>query len=235
MLRQDRLVGSCLLALLPLALSEVGSAQATIRPLPPVARSWESSAVPAVGRSADSGARPAAVDLDFIGPPPLQRQPTSEEPPAEASSGPIDFVDVDFFALSVGAADFDGGEGQLTTQRGGWKASIGRHRPDGTSYAIGIDSEASFYDFSGGLSLVPDSADPFNDVYETSLSGRFLVRRSEKVEWYGGAQIGLAGEDRAKLSDATWVGGALALRYQAAPQFALLAGLAGVSRFEDSP
>jgi hypothetical protein len=235
MITSTRLAPPCLIALLPVLLTGFAAAQGTIRPLPRVARSWEASASPASGKVVEPKAREAAVDLDFIGPLPLERQretgETAPAPPAE----PVDFTDVEFFLLGVGTADFTEGQGQLAVQRGGWRASVGRRQPDGTCYAFEIDSEASFYDFGGGVSPVPGVADPFNDVYETSLSGRFLARQSERLEWYGGVQLGVAGEDRAKFSDAVWVGGAMAMRYEAAPRFALLAGVAGVSRFEDSP
>ena len=175
---------------------------------------------------------PAAADLDFIGPPPVRDRPR----PVEAEDpGGRDFTEVEFWLRGIGEADFTDQQGQLTTQRGGWRAAVGRYQPGGTSYAFGVFTEASFYDFGGGESPVPGVSDPFNDVYEMSIAGRFLVEQNEKLEWYGGIQLALAGEDRSELSDSVVVGGALAMRYRAAPQFSLLAGIAGMSRFDDSP
>jgi hypothetical protein len=197
-----------------------------------VARAWDSVAIPALASSREAEPVPAAADLDFVGPPPVIDRAVPEDPEEAASR---EFTEVEFWLLGIGESDFTGNQGQLATQRGGWRAAFGRYRPGGTSYALGVFTEASFYDFGGGRSPVPGVSDPFNDVYEMSLSGRFLVQQSERFEWYGGAQFALAGEDRSELGDSVVAGGALAMRYRAAPQFALLAGIAGMSRFDDSP
>jgi len=207
------------------------AAQATVRPIPRVARSWESVAVPAAMRI-----QPPASDLDFIGPlaAPDSRQEGVIGAPRESEVvNSTRFVDVQFHGAHVGASSFEQGLGSITTQRGGWKAAVGDYDPTASSFAVEIGTEASFYDFGGG-SPVPGVSDPFNDVYDTSLAGRFLVRSGERFEWYGGVQLGVSGEDAADLGDSLYAGGALALRYQAVPEFAFLVGVAGLSRYEDS-
>ncbi len=61
-------------------------------------------------------------------------------------------------------------------------------------------------------SPVPGIADPFNDVYDTSLSARFLSQRNGRFEFHGGVEFGIAGEDSAGLGDSVYVGGALSVR-----------------------
>lgn len=212
---------------MPLLAEPSSAFQSTLRPLPVVARSWAIHAEPA-SSAARSG---AARDLEFIGPLPAQeavlRDADAEEPAASDL-----FVEADVYGIAIGGADLEGGGGDLTTVRGGWRATVGVDVPDRGSYAFGVQTEGSFYDFGGSPLGLPD---PFNDVYETNFSGRFLMRQGERIEWYGGAQIGLAGEDNASVGDAVVVGSALAVRVKADERFSLLAGLAGVSRFEDSP
>ncbi len=93
--------------------------------------------------------------------------------------------------------------------------------------------EASFYDFGGGASPVAGVGDPFNDVYDTRIAGRFLHTGRGRLSLYGGVQLGNAGEDAVGLDDSIYLGGAAALRYDASPDFALPSRVAGVSRFDE--
>lgn len=207
--------------------------QATLRPVPRVAHAWTSTEAPRLSSEPGSRAVPASYDLEFIGPPRAAARPLPAQPAPEEDDGR--FVELDLWAGAVAGSSFTDAPGEIASQRAGWRAAFGRYTPSGTSYAVEVATEGAFYDFGGGASPVAGVSDPFNDVYDTSLAGRFLFRDSERLEVYGGATVGLAGEDRAELSDSVYVGGALALRYAAAPEFALLAGVAGLSRFEDSP
>ena len=217
-------------------------AQATIRPLPRVARAWESAAIPASapGPGTPDPATPrgkivpasSRVDLDFIGPLDFD-QVRAEAEPVSATSTEI--VDLHLFGMGLGSSSFQGGSGSLTTQRGGWEISLGEYRERGFSFAVELGTEASFYDFGGGSSPVPGVGDPFNDVYDTHLAGRFLHETDSRFDFYGGLQVGNSGEDAVGIDDSIYVGGALALRYEARPQLALLVGIAGMSRFDDSP
>jgi len=218
-------------------------AQATLRPLPRVARSWEAAASPVETGSvkpaeafAERGrgkTLPAAAssDLDFIGPRPLDR---------EGGLGPdqpdaFDTVEFELFGQATGSATFEGSGGSLTTQRGGWGVALGERTTRGFSYAIEIGIEGSFYDFGGGATPVPGVNDPFNDAYDTRLAARFLHQNAGRTDIYGGLQVGNAGEDAVGVDESLYLGGALALRYAAADDFALILGVAGISRFDDSP
>lgn len=213
-------------------------AQATIRPIPAVARSWESTARPAVFERGKAIPTPAVapasapVDLDFIGPPEF---PTTGAETGPAPDETIERVTLDLFGTGIGSSNFQGNQGSVTTQRGGWEVGLGRYEQRGWSFAAELGTEASFYDYGGNASPVPGVGDPFNDVYDTHLSGRFLHRGDGRLEVYGGVQLGNSGEDAVGIDDSIYVGGAAAMRYQAAPEFALLVGIAGISRFDDSP
>ncbi len=237
-----RLQAQAILALLLGASSALpAGAQATLRPVPRIAHSWSAAEAPRIVGSHSTESEPvvravnAGYDLDFIGPPRADRGPGSSQGQPRGATASTRFTSLEVQAFGIAASEFSDAPGQLSTQRGGWKAAFGSYRPERVSYAIEVGTEASFYDFGGGASPVSGVTDPFNDVYDTSLSGRFLIQHSADLEFYGGAQFGLAGEDRAALSDSVYVGAALAMRYRAADQFALLAGVAGVSRFEDTP
>ena len=229
-----------LVALLGLSIFALqASAQATVRPIPRVARSWESAAVPAIvtraSASPGSGKTiPAAAkrDLDFIGPRPLERDPAAR--PAEVSEA-FDTVELELFGGAIGSSNFEAGKGSVTTQRGGWRVALGERQSRGFSYGIELGSEASFYDFAGASSPVPGINDPFNDVYDTRIAARFLHTGERRLDVYGGLQVGNAGEDAVGVDDSLYLGGAVALRYEAAPDFALLLGVAGMSRFDESP
>jgi hypothetical protein len=209
-------------------------AQATVRPIPRVARSWESAAVPALAPRGSGKTLPASVerDLDFIGPLPLERAVDSSE--ADAAQEERETVELELFAGAIGSGNFEGQQGSLTTQRGGWQVALGTRRTRGLSQAFELGTEASFYDFGAG-SPVPGVNKPFNDVYDTRLAGRFLYSGEGRLDVYGGLQLGNAGENAVGVDDSLYLGGAVALRYEAAPDFALLVGIAGMSRFDDSP
>ncbi len=205
-----------------------------MRPTPRVARAWASAVVPALAPAGSKKALSAStrVDLGFIGPP---------EFPSSGVMGPglpdesHEVVDLRIFGTGIGSSSFEGELGQLTTQRGGWEVGIGEHKNRGLSFLVELGTEASFYDFGGGGSPVTGVNDPFNDVYDTHLAGRFLYRGAGRLEVYGGVQLGNAGEDAVGLDDSVYAGAAAALRYNANAEFALLIGVAGLSRFDDSP
>lgn len=214
---------------LPLV-ADGAQAQATLRPIPSVARSWEARPVLASygGESASRGLRaPEPADIDFIGPPRVER------PRPEATDPSTRLVELELHGEGIGAATFEDGQGDVTTMRGGWQVALGKLTPGGFSYAFELGTEASFYDFNG--SPVSGVSDPFNDVYDTRFGGRFLYQVDEDYEYYGGLQVGFAGEDAVGMGDSGYVGGAVALRFNADPDFALIAGFAGMSRFDDSP
>lgn len=214
--------------------ASLATAQSTVRPIPSVARSWESAAVPAIAKlnRGKIFPAPAAVDLGFIGPPEFEAESKDYNLEEEQTS---DVAELSLFGMGIASSDFQGNQGNVTTQRGGWDVNLGQYRSQGLSVLVELGTEASFYDFGGNASPVSGVNDPFNDAYDTHLSGRFLHRDDDKLDFYGGLQVGNSGEDAVGLDDSVYVGGAIALRYNARPDFALLAGFAGMSRFDDSP
>jgi len=172
------------------------------------------------------------VDLDFIGPPAL---PLPAEEAVPRSGEAVDVATLELFGLGVGSGDLEGSSGNLTTVRGGWKVGLGQYRARGFGFAVELGTEGSFYDYGGGASPVPGVNDPFNDVYDTHVAARFLQRGAGRLDVYGGLQVGNAGEDAVSIDDSLYLGGALACRYNARDDFALIVGFAGLSRFDDSP
>ncbi len=226
--RLVRLLASiCLFALAP-----SGSAQATIRPIPSVAHAWEARFVASAAFTRKNVPDRSELDLDFIGPLELNRLDSEASEEGQPATG---FAELELRADSVGSSTFQGNAGSLSTLRGGWKVALGEESLSGLSYAIEVGTEGTFYDFGGNASPVPGVGDPFNDVYDTHLAGRFQWQRNRRLAVYGGVEVGTAGEDAVDMGDSGYIGGAGALRYEASPEFALLIGIAGVSRFDDSP
>ncbi len=212
-------------------------AQATIRPVPGVALAWErGTALASAKRERTSSVREA----DFSHLSPLQVKPAVVKPEDTQAPDSVgsEFAQLEFTADYVGLSGMEGGGGDITTMRGGWKGSLGEWTPNGTSFSLELGTEGSFYDFgapaAGPTASVAGVSDPFNDVYDTRLGARFVTRRSPKMSFYGGLEVGVAGEDAVSLDDSVYTGGALAMRYDASPKFALMLGVAGVSRFDDS-
>jgi hypothetical protein len=215
-------------------------AQATIRPIPSVGLAWEGRAVSAAAKRNKSA---STVEADFSHLAPLEvktREAVLTEAPEQEED--LSFAELEMTLDVLDHAGSQGGSGDVATYRAGWQVNLGEWSPNGTSFAIELGTEGSFYDFGGGSALASSASggamngvqDPFNDVYETRLGARFLFRRSKKLSFYGGVEYGISGEDDASLGDASYGGGALAMRYDASPKFALLVGVAGVSRFDDS-
>jgi hypothetical protein len=233
-----------LLALFATSLLPTGLyAQATIRPVPGVALAWERGTTFAsapreasAGREANASVREA--DLSHLMP--IEVKPVTAE--VQGADAPAtlgkEFAQLELTADYLGLSGIEGSGGDITTLRGGWKASLGEWSPENTSFSIEVGTEGSFYDFGapagGPGASVAGVADPFNDVYDTRIGARFVTRRSPKMSFYGGLELGVAGEDAVSLDDSLYTGGAVAMRYDASPQFALMLGVAGVSRFDDS-
>lgn len=207
-------------------------AQGTIRPIPSVAHTWEARSLTNASATRKEVPGRTLVDLDFIGPLELKRP---RDVPDREPQRTYSFAELDLWLEGIGSSGFQGGQGSLTTQRGGWKVAVGEETLDAFSFAVEVGTEASFYDYGGASSPISGVNDPFNDLYDTHLAGRFQWQTGERVAVYGGVEVGVAGEDAVTLDDSGYLGGAGAVRYEASPDFALLVGIAGVSRFDDSP
>ena len=200
-----------------LALAPAALAQNAFRPLPelPEFGEWPGAASPSI---AAARAATRFHELDAATDLPQRRT----------------FVEVRALADVSAGADFDGG-GSLSTQRGGWEATIGTELDEERIAALSIATEAYFYNLSGANTLVPGENEPFNDMYRASVSG--LVRSSADggPGWFGGFHLELAGEDEAAADRSLVVGGLGGVRYRAGDALDLELGVATLSRLEDDP
>ncbi|HTF89203.1 MAG TPA: hypothetical protein VK843_12390 [Planctomycetota bacterium] len=196
------------------AFPALASAQSNVRPLP-------SAALPPMHSSAASAGSSSSAGFDDLSGLPR---------PGEARG----FVEVEGVAWLDRPASLSDVGGEVSSQRGGWNAAIGRELSGASLLSLRIETEASFYKFSGASGLIPGSNAPFNDLYRTSVGASWLSSRGEGLAGFLGGAVSLGGEDSASLSD-SFFGGALAgLRYQPRKDIAISVGLQAQSRLEDS-
>jgi hypothetical protein len=121
--------------------------------------------------------------------------------------------------------------GRIATQRAGWQALLGRRLEGGGLFALGLDTEASFYDFSG-----PGAAgvgDPFNDVYESRLRSTLYTPLDRELSVFTGLELAYGGESEADLASGLTAGAAVGASYRASENLEVSLGVAAASRLED--
>jgi hypothetical protein len=212
------------------------SAQSNVRPIPGVAR------VPGVG-AAYLGAstpeprpEPSPWVRPVIGRP---ADPFASDyatlrvlPPVVERTA---FTRLELSGAAHPAASFEGGAGELAIVRGGWEATLGQRIDDQAVFALNLEAEASFYDFSNAGKLMAGAADPFNDVYDSRLGLSLMEDPAGRTSWFSGIQLRLSGEDDARLGDALSVGLVGGLRHEVDDDLSLSLGVAALSRLEDDP
>ncbi|MEZ5978506.1 MAG: hypothetical protein R3F34_09840 [Planctomycetota bacterium] len=95
-------------------------------------------------------------------------------------------IDVELHGTYLPAAGTEFGGGEVSTQRMGWSATIGRELEGGARAALRLSTEASFYDLSSSAPFVGGSTGPFNDVYETRLGGTYYAPFAQDIDYFGG-------------------------------------------------
>lgn len=130
-------------------------------------------------------------------------------------------------------ADLSDAPGQVGTQRAGWDVLVGRRGASGSLLAVGLESEASFYDFGATDGFVPGAPDPFNDLYSTRLGATLYSPLTDDLDLFNGVELTIAGEDDVDFSEGLTVGGSTGLAYRADETLELSFGLAGASRLAD--
>jgi hypothetical protein len=203
------------IALATCALPSSAAAQSAFRPLPRlpdldamITSSGTSSAVPA---------------------------PLFDALEAEADvEAPRTFVDARVFLNASDGSNLADG-GSMSSQRGGWSATIGRKLGEDTLAALELSTEATFYNFSGNTTLVPGNSNPFNDLYRASLAGTIQTPIDEHTSYFAGIELALGGEDEADARKSLTIGAAGGVRHKASDDFDMSIGVAVLSRLEDDP
>ena len=130
---------------------------------------------------------------------------------------------------------FENGPGSISTSRAGWSATMGERVNEESVFALTLEAESSFYDFSNAGALMAGTPDPFNDIYDTRLGVMIMQDATKSASWFTGAQLGLSGEDDADLGDAFSAGLVAGKRHQIDDTLSLSIGLIARTRLEDSP
>ncbi len=131
-------------------------------------------------------------------------------------------------------ADIDAA-GSVGVSRAGLEFSFDAPLSDRARIAFEVNSEASFYDFDGATTLLPGTADPWDDLYSVSLGPVVRVGVDENWSWFVGADVRFSGESETDVGEAVTFGGLAGARYAFSKTFALTFGAFGTSRLEDDP
>lgn len=209
-----------LLALLGAALggalgAEPVRAQSTVLPIPRIER--HELTLMAIAPDVVSGPRASWAELA-----------------AAPDGGPADSTD---FGLRgrlrlLDDSPYSDAQGGVATQRGGWEALLGRSLEGGGLLALGLDTEASFYDFSGP-GFAGAVGDPFNDVYESRLRSTLYTPLDRELSLFTGLELGFGGESEADLASGITAGAAVGASYRASDALEVSLGVAAGSRLED--
>ncbi|MFT7680487.1 MAG: hypothetical protein ACI8QC_004493 [Planctomycetota bacterium] len=153
--------------------------------------------------------------------------------PDQDPTGVLPSVSLELYGHADFAGDFESGDSNLSTRRGGWRAQVSEESDERVlAFEIGI--EGSFYQFSGVPPLGGVSVDPFNDLYRTQLGFSYArIPELGHLGGFAGVEVTFGGEDEVQTTDGVSGGILTGLRYRAAPNLTLAAGLAGISRLED--
>ena len=142
-------------------------------------------------------------------------------------------VSLELFAHAGIAGRFETGTSGLSTRRGGWRARVSEE-DDARILSFEIGIEGSFYQLSGVPPLGGLMVDPFNDLYRTQLGFSYArVPELGRLGGFAGVEVTFGGEDEVQTADGVSGGILTGLRYHAATNLTLAAGVAGVSRLED--
>lgn len=130
-------------------------------------------------------------------------------------------------------ADFDELPGGVTTNR--VRATISARQPidDKRRMIYALSHEASFYDFDGAN--LGGVVDPFDDVFQTSLSASFQTQETEKWSWFLNAFARVGAEAGADFDEAAVYGGGAVVTFPAWEGLSLSVGGFVTTRLEDDP
>ena len=127
--------------------------------------------------------------------------------------------------------DFDSASGDVTTQRYRARLSASQPLDEKRRMTYALTHEQSSYDFDGAnLGGIPD---PFDRVFQTTLSASFQTRESEDVSWFVNGFARMGAESGADFDDATVYGGGAVVTFPAWENFRLSVGGFVTSRLED--
>lgn len=159
--------------------------------------------------------------------------PEQVAPRLQDPVSPLPAVSLELYSHADFAGEFESGDSELSTRRGGWRACVYEEDEERIlAFEIGI--EGSFYQFSGVPPLGGVSVDPFNDLYRTHLGFSYTrVPELGHLGAFAGVEVTFGGEDEVQTTEGVSGGALTGLRYHAANNLTLAAGLAGVSRLED--
>lgn len=198
-----------------LALDPAAAAQSAFRPLP---------SLPSLDRfvaTKSAASNPGPTELAELQP---------DEPIAASQL----FVDAELFATVFEDSNLETG-GSLAMQHGGWSAKVGRERDGKTLGAVELSTEAFFYNFSGSTTLVPGSADPFNDLYRARIAGTLRTPIDAQIAYFGGLELALNGEDEASARESFTIGAVGGVEIAPRGDGSVSLGVAVLSRLEDDP
>jgi len=123
--------------------------------------------------------------------------------------------------------------GDVSITRAGVGVGFGVPLSERARLNLDIDGEYSNYNFGGATTLSPDTTDPFDDLYSTTIAPSVFIQLDDQWTTLVGGRVTFAGESDARFSDSI-TGGVFAMfgRRLSADLF-LSAGLLVSTRLED--
>jgi len=110
-------------------------------------------------------------------------------------------------------SDLSDGPGKLGVTRGGADLSVTGPLLDRSMLLLKIGTEVSGYDFSGATRFAPANGEPWDTIYQHTISAGLLTRYDEKWSSIGVFRVQSAGESGAEFNDTLTFGGFLGGTY----------------------
>jgi len=136
-------------------------------------------------------------------------------------------------ALYSTSADFDDAGGEVGVFRAGGGVGIGVSLSQTMGLRFGFDTEQSFYDFGGPVTLAPGTSDPWEDIHTYDFNAQLSAGVDEHWSWFVGGTVKSSGESGADFGDSLTYGGFGGVRYKVSESLTVGVGVAVSSRLED--
>ncbi|TVQ31677.1 MAG: hypothetical protein EA376_08415 [Phycisphaeraceae bacterium] len=124
-------------------------------------------------------------------------------------------------------------EGDVSITRAGLQVGFGLPLSERSMFNFDIDGEYSNYNFGGATTLAPDSTDPFDDFYSTSITPSIFIQLEEQWTALVGGNVTFAGESNARISDSITGNIFATFGRHLSPDLFLAAGILVSTRLED--
>ncbi|MEM1167281.1 MAG: DUF6268 family outer membrane beta-barrel protein [Planctomycetota bacterium] len=159
-----------------------------------------------------------------------------EEPAEEAARRPDKFsLSVSYRPLTRFTADLDASSGNYSVTSHPIAIRFDYAATQNLRLNFGVEGEISNYDFDDASTLIPGTANPFDDVYAIRFNVGGFYRFDDTWSALVTGFIGSGFEEDADFGDGLQGGGVAGVLYNFSPSLTLGGGVVVSSRIEDDP